>query len=173
MSREGVQRDLLPLVEGCTVTTKYGQVKTDHVLFIASGAFHMSKPSDLIPELQGRFPIRVELDSLKVGGLRAHPHRARRLADHAVQGAAGDRGRGRGIRRRTACAASPRSPSSVNERTENIGARRLHTVMERLLENVSFDAAENGGSSIEIDAAYVDQHLGALAKDEDLSRYIL
>ena len=112
VSREGVQRDLLPLVEGSTVSTKYGQIKTDHILFIASGAFHMSKPSDLIPELQGRFPIRVELDSLKVRRLRAHPHRARCLADHAVQGAPGHREGGREIRRRVACAASPRSPSA-------------------------------------------------------------
>ena len=175
VSREGVQRDLLPLVEGCTVSTKYGTIKTDHVLFIASGAFHMSKPSDLIPELQGRLPIRVELDSLKVGRLRAHPHRARRLADHAVQGADEHRGRGREVRRRTACGASPRSPSSVNEQTENIGARRLHTVMERLLESVSFDAAEQAAAAAgrRSTPKYVDEHLGALAKDEDLSRYIL
>ena len=172
VSREGVQRDLLPLVEGSTVSTKYGSIKTDHILFIASGAFHMSKPSDLIPELQGRFPIRVELDSLKVEdferiltepdasltaqyrallatenlGLEFTPDGVRRLAEIAYQ---------------------------VNERTENIGARRLHTVMERLLESVSFEASDRGNSSLRVDAAYVDQHLAELAKDEDLSRYIL
>src|SRR5688500_1625201 len=172
VSREGVQRDLLPLVEGCTVSTKYGQVKTDHVLFIASGAFHMSKPSDLIPELQGRFPIRVELESLKVEDfvrILTEPDASLTTQYKALMGtekvdvkfAEG------GVRRIAEIA------FSVNEKTENIGARRLHTVMERLLESVSFDATENAGSAIEIDAAYVDRHLGALAKDEDLSRYIL
>jgi ATP-dependent HslUV protease ATP-binding subunit HslU len=172
VSREGVQRDLLPLVEGSTVSTKYGQIKTDHILFIASGAFHMSKPSDLIPELQGRFPIRVELDSLKVDDfvrILTEPDASLTTQYKALMGteqvdvkfAEG------GVRRIAEIA------FSVNEKTENIGARRLHTVMERLLETVSFDAAENGGSSIEIDAAYVDEHLGTLAKDEDLSRYIL
>ncbi len=172
VSREGVQRDLLPLVEGCTVSTKYGQVKSDHMLFIASGAFHMSKPSDLIPELQGRFPIRVELDSLKVedfvriltepdASLTTQYKALMNTEQVEVKFVDG------GVRRIAEIA------FSVNEKTENIGARRLHTVMERLLENVSFDAAENGGLSIEIDAAYVDQHLGNLAKDEDLSRYIL
>ena len=172
VSREGVQRDLLPLVEGSTVSTKYGQIKTDHVLFIASGAFHMSKPSDLIPELQGRFPIRVELDSLKVDDfvrILTEPDASLTTQYKAllntenvevtfVDG---------GVRRIAEIA------FSVNEKTENIGARRLHTVMERLLESVSFDAAENGGSAIEIDAKYVEDHLGNLAKDEDLSRYIL
>jgi len=172
VSREGVQRDLLPLVEGSTVSTKYGQIKTDHILFIASGAFHMSKPSDLIPELQGRFPIRVELDSLKVDDfvrILTEPDASLTSQYKALMGtenvdvkfAAG------GVRRIAEIA------FSVNEKTENIGARRLHTVMERLLETVSFDASENGGSAVEIDAAYVDKHLGALAKDEDLSRYIL
>jgi len=172
VSREGVQRDLLPLVEGCTVSTKYGQVKSDHMLFIASGAFHMSKPSDLIPELQGRFPIRVELESLKVedfvriltepdASLTTQYKALMNTENVDVKFVDG------GVRRIAEIA------FSVNEKTENIGARRLHTVMERLLETVSFDAAENGGSSIEIDAAYVDRHLGALAKDEDLSRYIL
>src|SRR5687767_5313759 len=172
VSREGVQRDLLPLVEGSTVSTKYGQIKTDHVLFIASGAFHMSKPSDLIPELQGRFPIRVELKSLKVEDfvrILTEPDASLTTQYKALMGtekvdvkfAEG------GVRRIAEIA------FSVNEKTENIGARRLHTVMERLLESVSFDATENAGSSIEIDAAYVDRHLGALAKDEDLSRYIL
>jgi ATP-dependent HslUV protease ATP-binding subunit HslU len=172
VSREGVQRDLLPLVEGCTVSTKYGVIKTDHVLFIASGAFHMSKPSDLIPELQGRFPIRVELNSLGVDDfvrILTEPDASLTAQYTALMGtekvdvkfAEG------GVRRIAEIA------FSVNEKTENIGARRLHTVMERLLETVSFDAAENGGTSVEIDAAYVDKHLGALAKDEDLSRYIL
>ena len=172
VSREGVQRDLLPLVEGCTVSTKYGQVKSDHMLFIASGAFHMSKPSDLIPELQGRFPIRVELDSLKVDDfvrILTEPDASLTTQYKALMNTekVDVKFVDGGVRRIAEIA------FSVNEKTENIGARRLHTVMERLLENVSFDAAENGGSSIEIDAAYVDQHLGSLAKDEDLSRYIL
>ena len=172
VSREGVQRDLLPLVEGSTVSTKYGQIKTDHILFIASGAFHMSKPSDLIPELQGRFPIRVELSSLGVDDfvrILTEPDASLTAQYKALLGTEqvdvkfGESG----VRRIAEIA------FSVNEKTENIGARRLHTVMERLLETVSFDAAENGGSTIEIDDAYVDHHLGALAKDEDLSRYIL
>jgi ATP-dependent HslUV protease ATP-binding subunit HslU len=172
VSREGVQRDLLPLVEGSTVSTKYGQIKTDHILFIASGAFHMSKPSDLIPELQGRFPIRVELDSLKVEDfvrILTEPDASLTTQYKALMGTESvDVNFVDGGVRRIAEIAF-----SVNEKTENIGARRLHTVMERLLESVSFDAAETGGSAIEIDAAYVDQHLGTLAKDEDLSRYIL
>jgi len=172
VSREGVQRDLLPLVEGSTVSTKYGQIKTDHILFIASGAFHMSKPSDLIPEMQGRFPIRVELESLKVDDfvrILTEPdaslttqYKALMNTENVSVKFVAD-----GVRRIAEIA------FSVNEKTENIGARRLHTVMERLLETVSFDASENGGSAVEIDAAYVDKHLGALAKDEDLSRYIL
>ncbi len=172
VSREGVQRDLLPLVEGCTVNTKYGSLKTDHVLFIASGAFHMSRPSDLIPELQGRFPIRVELDSLKVddfvriltepdASLTAQ-YRALMSTENLTLEFAPD-----GVRRLAEIA------YQVNERTENIGARRLHTVMERLLESVSFDASEQSHSTLRIDAKYVDEHLGDLAKDEDLSRYIL
>jgi ATP-dependent HslUV protease ATP-binding subunit HslU len=172
VSRQGVQRDLLPLVEGTTVSTRYGMVKTDHILFIASGAFHLAKPSDLIPELQGRFPIRVELDSLSVEdferilvstdasqvkqyaallateGLEVSfsPQAIRRLAEIAWQ---------------------------VNERTENIGARRLSTVLEKLLEDISFDAGKHGAGKVEIDAAYVDRRLGELAKDEDLARYVL
>jgi ATP-dependent HslUV protease ATP-binding subunit HslU len=172
VSREGVQRDLLPLIEGSTVSTKYGMVRTDHILFIASGAFHLAKPSDLIPELQGRLPIRVELSALSVddfvriltdteysltqqyGALLATeghaleftPEGVRRIAEVAWQ---------------------------VNERTENIGARRLHTVMERLLETVSFEAADKGGQKTVVDAAYVDRHLAELAGNEDLSRYIL
>ncbi len=172
ISRQGVQRDLLPLVEGTSVTTKYGVVKTDHILFIASGAFHLSKPSDLIPELQGRFPIRVELESLSVQDFEAiltqthaslvkqyqallatenvtldfHPEGITRLAHIAFD---------------------------VNERTENIGARRLATVMERLLDEISFDAVKLDGQTVVIDAAYVDSRLGSLAQNEDLSRYIL
>jgi ATP-dependent HslUV protease ATP-binding subunit HslU len=176
VSREGVQRDLLPLIEGCTVNTKLGMVKTDHILFIASGAFHLSKPSDLVPELQGRLPIRVELKALspedferiltephaslteqytallKVEGLNIEfaPDGIKRLAEIAWQ---------------------------VNEKTENIGARRLHTLLERLLEEVSFSAgdlaAQHDETPIRIDAAYVNGHLGELAQDEDLSRYIL
>jgi ATP-dependent HslUV protease ATP-binding subunit HslU len=172
VSRQGVQRDLLPLVEGTTVSTRYGMVKTDHILFIASGAFHLSKPSDLIPELQGRFPIRVELDSLSVEdferiltgtdasqvkqyqallateGLNVEfkPEAIRRLAQIAFQ---------------------------VNEKTENIGARRLYTVLEKLLEEISFDAGRRGPGDVMIDAAYVDARLAELAKDEDLARYVL
>ena len=172
VSRQGVQRDLLPLVEGTTVSTRYGMVKTDHILFIASGAFHLAKPSDLIPELQGRFPIRVELDSLSVEdferiltgtdasqvkqyqallateGLNVQfkPEAIRRLAQIAFQ---------------------------VNEKTENIGARRLYTVLERLLEEISFEAGRRGPGEVTIDAAYVDARLADLAKDEDLARYVL
>src|SRR5687768_12768427 len=172
VSREGVQRDLLPLVEGSTVSTKYGSVKTDHILFIASGAFHLAKPSDLIPELQGRFPIRVELQALSVDdfkriltepdaaltkqyaallkteqvGLQFDPSAVQRLAEIAHE---------------------------VNERQENIGARRLSTVLERLLDQLSFDAPERAGEELLVDAAYVDRHLAELVRDEDLSRYIL
>jgi len=172
VSREGVQRDLLPLVEGSTVSTKYGMIRTDHILFIASGAFHLSKPSDLIPELQGRLPIRVELDALSVDdfvkiltepdasltdqykalmatedvNLQFTDDGVRRLAEFAFQ---------------------------VNEKTENIGARRLHTVMERLLETISFEAADRSGETFTIDAEYVDQHLAGLTADVDLARYIL
>jgi ATP-dependent HslUV protease ATP-binding subunit HslU len=172
VSREGVQRDLLPLVEGCTVATKHGSLKTDHVLFIASGAFHMSKPSDLIPELQGRFPIRVELDSLKVEDfvrILTEPDASLTAQYRALLSteSVGVEYTSDGVRRIAELA------HQVNERTENIGARRLHTVMERLLESISFDASENGGSAIKVDAAYVEEHLGNLAKDEDLSRYIL
>jgi ATP-dependent HslUV protease ATP-binding subunit HslU len=172
VSREGVQRDLLPLVEGCTVSTKYGMVKTDHILFIASGAFHMSKPSDLIPELQGRLPIRVELNALtsddfvriltepdaslteQYAALLATESVKLEFTQESVQRIA-------------------QIAWQVNEHTENIGARRLHTVMERLLESVSFDASDMSGQATTIDAEYVDQHLTELAQDEDLSRYIL
>jgi ATP-dependent HslUV protease ATP-binding subunit HslU len=172
VSRQGVQRDLLPLVEGTTVATKYGMVKTDHILFIASGAFHLAKPSDLIPELQGRLPIRVELDSLSVDDfeqiltatdaslvkqyqalletegvtLEFRPEGVRRLAEIAYQ---------------------------VNEKTENIGARRLYTVLEKLLEEISFEAGKHGAATVTIDAAYVDTRLAELAKNEDLARYVL
>jgi len=175
VSREGVQRDLLPLVEGSTVATKYGPVKTDHVLFIASGAFSLSKPSDLIPELQGRLPIRVELDSLKVGDfvrILTEPDAsltAQYKALMATEGVQVDFAPD-GVRRIAEIA------FQVNERTENIGARRLQTVIERLLESVSYDAGERAGDGerkVTIDARYVDAHLGKLVQDEDLSRYIL
>jgi len=172
VSREGVQRDLLPLVEGSTVSTKYGMVRTDHILFIASGAFHMSKPSDLIPELQGRFPIRVELDSLKVGDfvrILTEPDASLTRQYQALLATEGvtveftvD-----GVERLAEVA------FQVNAKTENIGARRLHTVMERLLDGVSFDAADRAGTRVVVDATYVELTLGTLARDEDLSRYIL
>src|SRR6185436_15048899 len=172
VSREGVQRDLLPLVEGSTVSTKYGTVKTDHVLFIASGAFSLSKPSDLIPELQGRLPIRVELDSLKVEDfvrILTEPDASLTTQYKALMQTEGVEVKfdESGVKRIAEIA------YQVNERTENIGARRLHTVMERLLETVSYDASEKGGTSLTIDAKYVDDHLGNLVKNEDLSRYIL
>ncbi|MCF7500971.1 MULTISPECIES: HslU--HslV peptidase ATPase subunit [unclassified Pseudoalteromonas] len=172
VSREGVQRDLLPLIEGSTVSTKHGMVKTDHMLFIASGAFQMSKPSDMIPELQGRLPIRVELEALSADDFKrilTEPHASlteqqRELlkteqvdvefTDDAIERIA-------------------KAAWQVNEKTENIGARRLHTVMEKLMEEISFDASEKAGSKLTIDASYVEQHLGALVEDEDLSRFIL
>ncbi|HKQ83229.1 MAG TPA: ATP-dependent protease ATPase subunit HslU [Steroidobacteraceae bacterium] len=172
VSREGVQRDLLPLVEGSTVTTKYGIVKTDHILFIASGAFHMSKPSDLIPELQGRLPIRVELDALSVEDfvrILTEPDASLCRQYQALLETEGVKLEFTtdGVRRIAEVA------HSVNERTENIGARRLHTVLERLLETISFEASDRNGSQAVIDAAYVDRYLGELVKDEDLTRYIL
>jgi ATP-dependent HslUV protease ATP-binding subunit HslU len=172
VSREGVQRDLLPLVEGCTVSTKHGMVKTDHVLFIASGAFHLSKPSDLIPELQGRLPIRVELDDLGTDEfVRILTEPDASLTEQYTALMATEsvelQFTGNSIVRLAEIA------TVINERTENIGARRLHTVMERLLETVSFEATDRPGSSITIDADYVNEHLNALVKDEDLSRYIL
>ncbi|EGW53874.1 ATP-dependent protease ATPase subunit HslU [Candidatus Endoriftia persephonae] len=172
VSREGVQRDLLPLVEGCTISTKHGMVRTDHILFIASGAFHLSKPSDLIPELQGRLPIRVELSALSTEdfsriltepdaslteqyqALMATEQVELEFTDDAIQRIA-------------------ETAWQVNEHTENIGARRLHTVMERLLEQISFDASEHTGEHFTVNAAYVDDQLAALAADEDLSQYIL
>jgi ATP-dependent HslUV protease ATP-binding subunit HslU len=172
VSREGVQRDLLPLVEGSTVNTKYGMVKTDHILFIASGAFHMSKPSDLIPELQGRLPIRVELEALKVEDfvrILTEPDASLCTQYGALLATEGVRLRfeASGVRRIAEVA------FDVNQRTENIGARRLHTVMERLLEAISFEASDRSGAELVIDHAYVDASLGELARDEDLARYIL
>lgn len=172
VSRQGVQRDLLPLVEGTSVSTKYGVVKTDHILFIASGAFHLSKPSDLIPELQGRFPIRVELESLSVQDFEAILMQTHASLVKQYQALLATEGvtlefKSEGITRLATIA------FDVNESTENIGARRLSTVMERLLDEVSFDAAKLSGQTVVIDAAYVDQRLQVLSKDEDLSRFIL
>lgn len=172
VSRQGVQRDLLPLVEGTTVSTKYGMIKTDHILFIASGAFHLSKPSDLIPELQGRFPIRVELDPLSVEDFQriltatdaclTRQYQALLATEEVEVIFLED-----GIRRLAEIA------WSVNERTENIGARRLHTVMEKLLEEISFEAGRHGKESLKIDAAFVDAKLKELSQSEDLARYVL
>ena len=172
VSREGVQRDLLPLVEGSNVSTKYGTVKTDHILFIASGAFHLAKPSDLIPELQGRFPIRVELGALSKEDfvrILTEPKAALTKQYVALMGTEGvdvafttD-----AVDRLAEIAAQ------VNERQENIGARRLHTVLERLLDTLSYEAPDRDGQQVTIDAAFVDSHLGELVKDPDLSRYIL
>ena len=172
VSREGVQRDLLPLIEGCTVSTKYGMIKTDHILFIASGAFHLAKPSDLIPELQGRLPIRVELNALTPDDFRRilkEPSASLTEQSKALLNTEGvnieftdD-----GIHRIAELA------FEVNESTENIGARRLHTMMERLLEELSFTAPDCSGQSITIDKAFVDQQLSELSHDEDLSHYIL
>jgi ATP-dependent HslUV protease ATP-binding subunit HslU len=172
VSREGVQRDLLPLVEGSTVNTKYGMVKTDHILFIASGAFHMSKPSDLIPELQGRLPIRVELEALNVEDfvrILTEPDASLCTQYAALVATEGVQleFEASGVRRIAQVA------FDVNQRTENIGARRLHTVMERLLETVSFEASDRAGSTLVIDQSYVDDSIGELARDEDLARYIL
>ncbi|HET9679368.1 MAG TPA: ATP-dependent protease ATPase subunit HslU [Gammaproteobacteria bacterium] len=172
VSREGVQRDLLPLVEGSNVSTRYGMVKTDHILFIASGAFHLAKPSDLIPELQGRLPIRVELNALlaedfvkiltDTDASLTQQYTALLNAENLKLEFADD-----GIQRIAEVA------FQVNERTENIGARRLHTVMERLMEEISFEASDKSDKSVSVDAAYVNDHLGKLVEDEDLSRYIL
>ncbi len=172
VSRQGVQRDLLPLVEGTTVSTKYGQVKTDHILFIASGAFHLAKPSDLIPELQGRFPIRVELSSLSVADFEAILTSTHASLVKQYQALLATEGvtlqfTPEGVQRLAQIA------FEVNERTENIGARRLATVMERLLDEISFDAPNRAGQTVLIDAALVEARLADLAHDEDLSRYIL
>jgi ATP-dependent HslUV protease ATP-binding subunit HslU len=172
VSREGVQRDLLPLVEGCTVSTRYGMVKTDHMLFIASGAFHLSKPSDLIPELQGRLPIRVELRALDADDftrILTEPKASLTQQYTALMATEGvDLKFGEDSVKRIAEIAW-----QVNESTENIGARRLHTILERLLDIISFEAPDRSGESITLDAAYVDEHLESLASDEDLSRFIL
>ena len=172
VSREGVQRDLLPLIEGSTVTTRSGMVKTDHILFIASGAFQLTKPSDLIPELQGRLPIRVELDALgteEFVRILTEPDASLTEQYASLMGT-------ENVTLKFSADGIDRIADvawRVNEKTENIGARRLHTVMERLLENISFEAADRGGQSIIIDRDYVDSHLSSLAEDEDLSRYIL
>jgi ATP-dependent HslUV protease ATP-binding subunit HslU len=172
VSREGVQRDLLPLIEGSTVSTKYGSVRTDHILFIASGAFHLSKPSDLIPELQGRLPIRVELHALTPDDFKrilTEPDASLVQQYEALMATEGVKltfGEG-------AIARIAEVAWKVNETTENIGARRLHTVMERLLESLSFDAGDTVKDGFEVTAAYVDEKLGDLSEDEDLSRYIL
>jgi ATP-dependent HslUV protease ATP-binding subunit HslU len=172
VSRQGVQRDLLPLVEGTTVNTRYGMVRTDHILFIASGAFHLAKPSDLIPELQGRFPIRVELDSLSAADFvrilsdtdaSLTKQYTALMATEEVQLEFTDEG----IQRLAELA------FSVNEKTENIGARRLYTVMEKLLEDLSFDASASSGDVVRIDAAYVDDKLAEAAGSQDLARYVL
>jgi ATP-dependent HslUV protease ATP-binding subunit HslU len=172
VSRQGVQRDLLPLVEGTSVSTKYGMVRTDHILFIASGAFHLAKPSDLIPELQGRFPIRVELASLSVADFEqiltatdaclVRQYEALLETERVQLDYRAD-----GIKRLAEIA------FAVNERQENIGARRLYTVMERLLEEVSYHAATHSGQTIVIDAKYVDERLAGIAGDDNLARYIL
>lgn len=172
VSREGVQRDLLPLIEGCTVSTKHGMVKTDHILFIASGAFHLARPSDLIPELQGRLPIRVELQALTPEHFRriltepkaslTEQYRAL-MATEGVELSFTDEG----------IARIAELAFQVNESTENIGARRLHTMMERLLEEISFNASDRNGQQVSVDRAFVDQYLGELSADEDLSHYIL
>jgi ATP-dependent HslUV protease ATP-binding subunit HslU len=172
VSREGVQRDLLPIVEGSTVSTKHGPVRTDHVLFIASGAFHIAKPSDLIPEFQGRFPIRVELDALTQADfvrILTEPENALTRQYTALL----ETENVRLIFRDDAVAEIARIAAEVNERTENIGARRLHTVIERLLDQVSFDAPEMGGKEVMVDAAMVRERLSAILEDQDLSRFIL
>ncbi len=172
VSREGVQRDLLPLIEGSTVSTRFGMVKTDHILFIACGAFHLSKPSDLIPELQGRLPIRVELEALTTQDFQrilSEPDAS--LTEQAIALLGTEKVNleftSDGIARIAEVA------WQVNESTENIGARRLHTVMERLLESASFNASDSPGTSVIVNADYVDSHLGDLVQDVDLSRYIL
>lgn len=174
VSREGVQRDLLPLIEGSTVSTKYGMIKTDHILFIASGAFHLSKPSDLIPELQGRLPIRVELNSLEIGDLErilTEPNASLTKQYSELMATEGltIEFTADGVKRMSEIA------FEVNEGTENIGARRLHTILERLLEEISFDASELGskGETISIDAKFVEKNLGELSSNEDLTRFIL
>ncbi len=173
VSREGVQRDILPIVEGTTVNTKHGLVRTDHILFVAAGAFHVSKPSDLIPELQGRFPIRVELEPLgqaEFVRILTEPRSSLVTQYTALLATEGARAQ---LRRRCHSSSSPSLRRIVNEQTENIGARRLHTVMERLLDEISFEGPELAEKSITIDAAYVRRMLADIVKNQDLSRYIL
>ncbi|HMS20781.1 ATP-dependent protease ATPase subunit HslU [uncultured Sphingorhabdus sp.] len=172
VSREGVQRDLLPLIEGTTVATKYGPMKTDHVLFIASGAFHVSKPSDMLPELQGRLPIRVELTALTQEDFVRILSQTKANLPHQYVALLGTEEVGLEFTD-DAIAALARIAAQVNESVENIGARRLQTVMERLLEDISFDAEDRKGETIKIDAAYVEQQLSGIAKDADLSKYVL
>jgi len=172
VSREGVQRDLLPLIEGSTVSTKHGMIKTDHILFIASGAFHLAKPSDLIPELQGRLPIRVELQALSPDDFERILTEPNASLTEQYQALLATEGLGlsftnNGIKKLAELA------WQVNERTENIGARRLHTLLERLLETASFEACDKSGQAIEVDEDYVDKYLNELAANEDLSRFIL
>jgi ATP-dependent HslUV protease ATP-binding subunit HslU len=172
VSREGVQRDLLPLIEGSTVTTKYGMIRTDHILFIGSGAFHFAKPSDLIPELQGRLPIRVELNALTPDDFK----RILTEPDYCITEQYRELMQAEGLNisfTEDAIEALANIAFQVNENTENIGARRLHTIMERLFEDLSYRASEMGGEQVTVDAAYVDKYLGELAKNEDLSRFIL
>jgi len=172
VSREGVQRDLLPVVEGCTVQTKYGPVATDHVLFIAAGAFHMSKPSDLVPELQGRFPIRVELQSLEEADfvrILQEPENSLPRQYQALLETEGCRL----VFTRDAFEAVARIAAQVNRSTENIGARRLHTILSTLLDELLFSVPEDTGEEIEVDATFVNEKLAHVVKDEDLSRYIL
>ena len=172
VSRQGVQRDLLPLVEGTTVSTKYGMIKTDHILFIASGAFHLARPSDLIPELQGRFPIRVELASLSVADFEQILTNTDACLTRQYEALLATEGVTVDFQE-TAVKRLAEIAWQVNEKTENIGARRLYTVMEKLLEEISYDAAKHSGQTIAIDAAYVDTRLKGLAQSEDLARYVL
>lgn len=172
VSREGVQRDLLPLVEGCTITTKHGPIQTDHILFIASGAFHLSKPSDLIPELQGRLPIRVELNALSINDFELILEEPDFSITEQYVALLGTEGLNVSFDK-SAIERISRIAWTVNEKTENIGARRLHTIMERLLENISFEASDLSGKKLKIDSEYVDKFLGEFTENEDLSRYIL
>ena len=173
VSREGVQRDILPIVEGTTVNTRYGMIRTDHILFIAAGAFHVSKPSDLIPELQGRLPIRVELHCADRRRFRPHSHRAEERAHQAIRRAAGHRRRKAEFHRGRRSRPLARFAVSVNEQTENIGARRLHTILEKVLDEISFEAPDLKKKNVKVDAAYVTKQLADIVKNQDLSRYIL
>jgi len=165
-SREGVQRDILPIIEGTTVNTRYGMIRTDHILFIAAGAFHVTKPSDLIPELQGRLPIRVELQSLKEEDFYPHSDRAEERPYQAIRRTAGDRRRQAQHHRRRRCRVA-RFATSVNEQTENIGARRLHTILEKVLDEISFEAPDLKKKNVKVDAAYVTKQLADIVKNQD------